>query len=96
MSYVVCVKWVAKEGEEEAVGAAIEQLAEASNAEPGVQSYVAHRDPADPQAFFIYERYDDEAACAAHVETDHFKRHGVEGAFPRLADKRREIYEAIE
>jgi quinol monooxygenase YgiN len=96
MSYVVCVRWVAKEGEEEAVAAAIEALAEASSAEPGVQHYLAHRDPEDPQAFFIYERYVDEAACQAHIETEHFKRHGVEGAFPRLADKRREIYEAID
>ena len=95
MSYVVAVKWVAKEGEEEAVGAAIERLAGASNAEPGVQHYVAHRDPDDPRAFFIYERYDDEAACQTHVETDHFKRYGKEDAFPRLADKRREVYEAI-
>jgi quinol monooxygenase YgiN len=96
MSYVVCVRWEAKEGEEAAVATAIERLALASNAEPGVQQYLAHRDPEDPRAFFIYERYDDEAACQAHVETDHFKRHGVEEAFPRLADKRREIYQAID
>jgi len=95
MSYVVCVKWIAKEGEEEAVGEAIEQLAEASTAEPGVEHYLAHRDPADPRAFLIYESYVDEAACKAHVETEHFKRYGVEVAFPRLADKRREVYESI-
>ena len=96
MSYVVCVKWIAKEGEEGAVGAAIEELAKASRVEPGVSHYLAHRDPEDPRAYFIYENYVDEAACKAHVETDHFKRHGVEGAFPLLADKRREIYETID
>lgn len=96
MSYVVCVRWEAKEGEEEAVAAAIERLAAASSAEPGVQHYLAHRDPSDPRAFLIYERYDDEAACEAHIETDHFKQFGVEDAFPRLAGKRREIYESID
>ena len=96
MSYVVCVRWEAREGEEEAVAAAIEGLAAASSEEPGVQHYLAHRDAEDPRAFFIYERYADEAACQAHVETEHFKRFGVEGAFPRLAAKRRETYESID
>jgi quinol monooxygenase YgiN len=96
MSYVVSVRWVAKDGEEEAVAAAIEQLVEASRAEPGVQQYQPHRDPEDPSVFFMYERYDDEAAGKAHVESEHFKRLGIEETFPRLADRRREVYEALD
>jgi quinol monooxygenase YgiN len=96
MSYVVSVRWVAEEGEEEAVAAAVERLAEASRAEPGVQQYQPHRDPEDPKVFFLYERYDDEAASKAHVESEHFKRWGLEEAIPRLADRRREVYEALD
>ena len=96
MSYVVCVRWEAKEGEEEAVAADIEGLAKASSTEAGAEHYIAHRDPEDPRAFFIYESYVDEAAFQAHVDSEHFKRFGVEGAFPRLASKRREFYESID
>ena len=62
MAYAVCVTWIAKDGEEEAVAAALGRLLEPSRAEPGVQLYVPHRDPKDPRVFFVYEQYADEAA----------------------------------
>ena len=49
MAYAVCVTWIAKDGEEEAVAAAIGRLLEPSRAEPGVKLYVPHRDPNDPR-----------------------------------------------
>jgi quinol monooxygenase YgiN len=36
MAYAVCVTWTAKDGEEEAVAAALGRLLEPSRAEPGV------------------------------------------------------------
>ena len=60
MAYAVCVTWIAKDGEEEAVAAAIGRLLEPSRAEPGVHVYVPHRDPNDPRVFFVYEQYADE------------------------------------
>ena len=33
-------------------------------------------DPKNPARFFLYEQYDDEAAFAAHQQTDYFARFG--------------------
>ena len=96
MAYAVCVTWIAKEGEEEAVADALRQLVEPSRAEPGVRAYLPHRDPEDPRTFFVYELYDDEAAYQAHVETDHFQRHGLGDAIPRLAERQRTFYTPLQ
>ena len=93
MAYVVLARWVAKPGEEEAVAAAIDALIEPSRAEPANLMYEAHRDPADPRVFLLYERYVDEAGYRAHGESPHFKRHGHGNALPRLADRERSFYE---
>src|SRR3954464_15257276 len=45
MAYTVSVTWIAKDGEEDAVATALEQLVEPSRAEPGVIHYIPHRDP---------------------------------------------------
>jgi quinol monooxygenase YgiN len=92
MAYTVSVTWIAKEGEEEAVASALQQLVEPSRAEPGVLIYIPHRDPADPRRFYIFEQYVDEAAYTAHTETEHFKRLGFGDAIPRLEDRKREFY----
>ena len=78
------------------MSAAIERLLEPSRAEPGVQLYLPHRDPNDSRVFFMYERYADEAAYQAHVETEHFKRDGLGDAIPRLEERRREFYETLD
>jgi autoinducer 2-degrading protein len=96
MAYAVCVTWIAKDGEEEAVAAAIERLLGPSRAEPGVQLYLPHRNPKDSRVFFMYEQYTDEAAYQAHVDTEHFKRDGLGDAIPRLAERRREFYETLD
>ena len=92
MAYSVCVTWIAKPGEEDAVASLLEQLVEPSRAEPGVQVYIPTRDPADPTRFFIYEQYDDEAAYTAHTETEHFQALGFGDAIPRLLERKREFY----
>ncbi len=93
MAYVVSVTWTAKPGEEAAVKDALERLREPTLAEPGVQAWTPHRDPQDPTVFYIYERYDDEAAYTAHTETEHFKRDGFGDAIPRLTERKRSFYE---
>ncbi len=40
--------------------------------EPGCRQFDVCRDPADPQVFFLYELYDDEAAVQAHLRAAHF------------------------
>lgn len=92
MAYVVCAKWIAKEGEADAVADAVQRLAGPSKQEPGVLLYQAHRDPENPNVFFFYEQYADEAAYQAHVESDHFKELGFGEAIPRLEARERAFY----
>lgn len=93
MAYVVLARWIAKPGEEAAVAAAIDALIDPSRAEPGTLVYQPHRDPADPRVFMLYEQYVDEAAYRAHGESEHFRRHAVEDAIPRLQARERAFYE---
>ena len=96
MAYVVSVTWTAKEGEEEAVADALRRLREPTLAEDGVLTWIAHRDPAHPRVFFIYEQYADEAAYTAHTETEHFQRDGFGDAIPRLEDRDRRFFELLD
>lgn len=93
MAFVVTAKWTAKEGEEEAVAAAIKQLVGPSRAEPGMILYQPHRDPQNPRVFFFYEQYTDQAAYEAHGNSEHFKRYGLGEAIPRLESRERAFYE---
>jgi quinol monooxygenase YgiN len=93
MAYVVCAKWIAKDGEADNVAAAVRALAAPSKAEAGVLVYQAHRDPENPNVFFFYEQYTNEAAYQAHVESEHFQQHGFGEAIPRLESRERSFYE---
>jgi quinol monooxygenase YgiN len=92
MAYVVCATWTAKDGEAQSVAAAIEQLVGPSRAEPGMIMYQAHRDPENPNVFFFYEQYVDEAAYQAHVESAHIQEHGFGNAIPRLESRVRTFF----
>jgi quinol monooxygenase YgiN len=91
MAYVVIARWTAKEGEEDAVAAALTKLIEPSSAEPGNLTYVVHRDPEDARRFVVYESYVDADGYAAHADSDHFRRLGIEDGIPRLASREREF-----
>ena len=91
MAYVVIARWTAKDGEEDAVAAALTQLIEPSRAEPGNLTYVVHRDPEDARRFVIYESYVDADGYAHHADSDHFRRLGIEDGIPRLASREREF-----
>ena len=57
----------------QAFEAAIERNARVSReTESGCRQFDVCRDPADPELFFLYELYDDEAAIQAHLRTPHF------------------------
>jgi quinol monooxygenase YgiN len=59
-------------------------LAEQSRAEEGIVDYRVNTDIDDPDLFRFVERYEDEAAFGAHVETEHFRE--FEAALPELLD----------
>ena len=96
MAYCLAVKWTIKEGELDAVLAALRPLTEASRAEPGCLMYQAHRDPENPNVLFLYEQYADEAAYQAHAESEHFQRYAVGECFPRREASERAAYETFE
>ena len=74
MAFVLAVTWTAKPGNEARVREILEEMGEASRAEPGVITYTTHVDPENPREFFIYEKYHDADGLAAHQETEHFQR----------------------
>jgi quinol monooxygenase YgiN len=94
-SFAAFVVWTASAGEEDAVERVLEQLANATRAEPGCLAYVVHRSCDDPSRYAIYERYVDEAAFQAHVESEHFRVLALEDGIPRLAGRTRETFTVV-
>ena len=96
MAYVLTARWTAREGEEENVLAAVQQLAGPSRAEAGCLLWQPHRDPEHPRAFFFYEQYVDAAAFEAHGASEHFQRWGAGDAIPRLESRERTFYDTLD
>jgi quinol monooxygenase YgiN len=97
VGYVVSAKWRAKAGSAERLLEVIEAMTPPSRAEPGNLVYQAHRSPDDPQLFWLYERYVDEAAYEAHMQSEHFVRLVKEEAIPKLLkDRSREFYVTVD
>lgn len=63
---------LAAEHRDRATEAATE-LAEQSRAESGVLDYRVATDVEEPSILRIFERYEDEAAMEAHLESEHFQ-----------------------
>ena len=71
----------------------IAELIPLSRAEPGILFYQANRSVEDPQLFFFYEQYVDEAGYRAHGESEHFTRLAHNYAIPELLeDRQREFF----
>jgi quinol monooxygenase YgiN len=81
--------WEAKEGEGDAVAEILRRMADAVKAEPGTLLFWPHRSSANDRVFFLYELFADDAAFAAHQQTDAFKTLVVGQALPKLARRER-------
>ena len=77
--------WEAKDGEGDAVADILRRMADAVKSEPGTLLFWPHRSPANERLFFLYELFADDAAFAAHQQTDAFKTLVVGEALPKLA-----------
>lgn len=96
MAYVVSAYWRAKEGKADRLAEVIEELLAPSRAEPGNVFYQAQRAVDDPQLFYLYEQYADEAAYEAHMDSEHFTRLVKQEAIPELLeDRRREFFSTL-
>jgi quinol monooxygenase YgiN len=96
MAYVVSAKWRAKVGKEGRLAEICQEMTEPSRNEPGNLFYQAHRSPEDPQLFYLYEQYADEAGYQAHMDSKHFTRLVKGEAIPELLEAReREFFETL-
>ncbi len=95
MAYVVAAIWRAKEGQADTILRVIEKMTPLSRQEPGCLFYQAHRSPTDPNLFFLYEQYVDEAGYEAHMAAPHFKQYVKGEVIPNLESRERAFYETI-
>ena len=95
MAYVVAAIWRAKEGQADTILRVIEKMTPLSRQEPGCVFYQAHRSPTDPNLFFLYEQYVDEAGYEAHMATPLFEQYVKGEAIPNLESRERAFYETI-
>ena len=92
----LAVTYVIKPGhEDEAIGH-FRALMASTRLEPGCRFYLAHRSPADPRRFFLYEQYDDQAAIDAHRAAPYFVEHALTGLFAIAASRGPELYDPFE
>jgi quinol monooxygenase YgiN len=97
MAYVVTAKWRANEGKADRLLEVIHEMTAPSRAEEGCLFYQAQRSTEDPDLFFMYEQYVDEAGYQAHMDSEHFTRLVKGEAIPELLeDRERAFYETID
>lgn len=77
------------------IAEALRTLAEASRREPGCVSYIPHQLTEDPDTVLIYEQYSDDAALAAHRESEHFKTYAVGVLYQKMRDRSLENLTAL-
>ena len=96
MAYVVVAKWRAHPGKAERLLEVIQEMTPPSRAESTCLFYQAQRSAEDPNLFFLYEQYADEAGYQAHMDSEHFTRLVKQEAIPELlADRERAFYTTI-
>ena len=92
----VTVTYVIKAGHEDEAVTLFQKLTVHTRSEPGCRMYLAHRSTGNPQQFFLYEQYDDQAALDAHRASSHFKQYAKEGLFPIIESRSPEIYTPLD
>jgi quinol monooxygenase YgiN len=96
MAFAIAARWLAKDGEGEAVQQALVKLTRASQAEPGCLMFQPLRDPDNPDAFFIFEMFVDKEAWETHRNYPHVVENRERGAGPLLEINEPTFYETIE
>jgi quinol monooxygenase YgiN len=82
-AYVLTATIIAKDGDEDAVGALLRECVAPSLGEPGVVTYELSQSSREPRRFFVYEVYRDRVALDAHGNSDHVQRLIVGDVVPR-------------
>ena len=84
---IVTAFWEAKPGEADAVLDIVRRYLPQAQREPWVHAFQIHRSTTEPDKFFFYEVFKDEAGFASHQQTPHFKELIQGQALPRLAKR---------
>jgi quinol monooxygenase YgiN len=92
---VLAVTWTAKSDYENDVVELFRKLQVASRQESGCLMYMVHRHKTDPQRFFIYEQYSDDAALEAHRQSPHFQEYAVKQLRQIATRKEGELYSPL-
>jgi quinol monooxygenase YgiN len=74
----IIAKMTAKEGQRDALVAALQPLLDAVKDEPGTEIYAMHTDTAVPEVVWFYELYTDQDAMIAHGTSDTMKAAGAQ------------------
>lgn len=83
-------------GTGDAVEPLLRQLATRSRDEAGCLQYLVHRSTSAPDTFVLYERYENDAAIAAHRASPHFQELAVERIIPMLEIREVDTYHLLE
>ena len=86
---VVTAFWEAKPGEVDSVVEILKRFLPQAQREPGVKAFQIHQSLTEPQKFFFYEVFKDEAAFGQHQQSEHFKTLIAQQALPKLAKRER-------
>ena len=74
MELAIFARFHAREGQEEAVAAALREQVPKARAEPGCLAIAAYRSTRDPRLFWIHSRWIDEPAFEVHAELPNTQR----------------------
>jgi quinol monooxygenase YgiN len=92
---LVVAQWQTKPGEDDNVAGILRSFLPQAQGEPGMQLFLIGRGSDDPSQFLFYELFADEAAFAAHQESNHFKTLIAGKALPLLANRQRTQYRLL-
>jgi quinol monooxygenase YgiN len=93
--FVITAFWETHPGEEGVIAELLRKFLPDAQKEPGVKQFQIHQNAAKPREFMFYEVFADEAAFAAHQQTDHFKTIIQGQALAKLAKRERNQFRFI-
>lgn len=92
---LVVAQWQAKPEAVDKVAAILGRFLPQAQQEPGVKLFLIGQGKDDPSQFLFYELFADDAAFAAHQQSDHFKALIAGEALPLLAGRQRTQYRLL-
>lgn len=92
---VITAFWETNPGEETVIAELLRSFLPQAQKEPGVKTFQIHQNATKPREFFFYEVFANEAAFAAHQQTEHFKTIIQGQALAKLAKRERSQFHFI-